>query len=563
MPVRRRDRPRLPRARDLRRARSPPTRSARASAGVPARCSRVPNAAVGADPPRPARLARRCRRCASGRGRCACGARRRRPRRVPASASSGSARATRRLARGGRRRRARATRRLAQLALRRRAARLHAARDERGYAVVGPRCGGRSAGVAASSSGRPASSCADCGAQSTGARHRARRRRRGRARRYARAGYVPTPRTFTRARQVARPGASPSRRGRTSSSATSTSCEAGSSSSPSRSTRRTRCSGRPWRSSARSRRGSTRSSCSPTAPSTACCPDNCRVHLFGAGSQGRARRPLRGGARPASCAAARSPSSRTSCPLYAILAAPLVAAARVPLLLWFTHWKRAARSCSPSASRPRCSPSTAARSRSPRRKVVPIGHGIDIEAFRCVEREPGRAAARRRARAHLAGEGARDDRPRGRAARRCRARGARARRARAERSQRAERERLASAAGAGRARRPGAARAAAGAARAQGRARQQHARGRARQGRLRGGGDVHAGARVEHRLRRRLPPELRFPRDDAGRPGREAARASPRCRTPSDSRRPRAARAVVERHSVEHWADEVLEVAKP
>ena len=43
-------------------------------------------------------------------------------------------------------------------------------------------------------------------------------------------------------------------------------------------------------------------------------------------------------------------------------------------------------------------------------KVVAIGHGIDTAAFACVEPRAGRAAARRRARAHLARQGPRDDR---------------------------------------------------------------------------------------------------------------------------------------------------------
>ena len=49
---------------------------------------------------------------------------------------------------------------------------------------------------------------------------------------------------------------------------------------------------------------------------------------------------------------------------------------------------RAGCSGSPSASRRRWSPSTAARFRSPSRKLVPIGHGIDLTEFPCVERPP-------------------------------------------------------------------------------------------------------------------------------------------------------------------------------
>jgi glycosyltransferase involved in cell wall biosynthesis len=76
------------------------------------------------------------------------------------------------------------------------------------------------------------------------------------------------------------------------------------------------------------------------------------------------------------------------CPIYAVLAAPLVRPLRIPLLLWFTHWKPSrllmlAESASTAVitvdrrSFPLPSP-----------KVIPIGHGIDVADFRCVERAP-------------------------------------------------------------------------------------------------------------------------------------------------------------------------------
>ena len=57
-------------------------------------------------------------------------------------------------------------------------------------------------------------------------------------------------------------------------------------------------------------------------------------------------------------------------PIYAVLAAPLVRPLRVPLLLWFTHW-RASRLLRRGRARfdRACSRSTGARSRSPRAKV--------------------------------------------------------------------------------------------------------------------------------------------------------------------------------------------------
>ena len=75
-------------------------------------------------------------------------------------------------------------------------------------------------------------------------------------------------------------------------------------------------------------------------------------------------------------------------PIYAVLAAPLVRPLRIPLLLWFTHWNlervtRVAERVSTSILTvdPRSFPL-------PSPKVVGIGHGIDLDRFRCVEREP-------------------------------------------------------------------------------------------------------------------------------------------------------------------------------
>lgn len=79
------------------------------------------------------------------------------------------------------------------------------------------------------------------------------------------------------------------------------------------------------------------------------------------------------------------------CPVYAVLAAPLARPLGVPVLLWFTHWKRtellqAAERLSTAIvsvdrrSVPLDSP-----------KVVPIGHGIDLDGLPC--RPPGQRAA--------------------------------------------------------------------------------------------------------------------------------------------------------------------------
>ena len=112
-------------------------------------------------------------------------------------------------------------------------------------------------------------------------------------------------------------------------------------------------------------------------------PENVRVKVIGAPTQ-----VLRG----ARFAAALMPELRSRpvavlahmSPIYAVLAAPLVRPLRIPLLLWFTHWRssrllRLAESVSTRvltvdrSSFPLASP-----------KVTPIGHGIDVDALPCV-----------------------------------------------------------------------------------------------------------------------------------------------------------------------------------
>jgi glycosyltransferase involved in cell wall biosynthesis len=76
-------------------------------------------------------------------------------------------------------------------------------------------------------------------------------------------------------------------------------------------------------------------------------------------------------------------------PIYAVLAAPLTRPLRIPLLLWFTHW-RASRMLR-AAERASTRVLTVDRRSFPLRseKVVPIGHGIDVAAIPCVEHTDG------------------------------------------------------------------------------------------------------------------------------------------------------------------------------
>jgi glycosyltransferase involved in cell wall biosynthesis len=118
-------------------------------------------------------------------------------------------------------------------------------------------------------------------------------------------------------------------------------------------------------------------------------PQNCRVHTFRAGS-----RALRG-ARFETALMRELPGLRGGavvahmCPIYAVLAAPLVRPLRVPVVLWFTHWRasdllKAAERLSTAVT------SVDARSFPlPSRKLRAIGHGIDLEEFPCAPPREG------------------------------------------------------------------------------------------------------------------------------------------------------------------------------
>jgi glycosyltransferase involved in cell wall biosynthesis len=114
-------------------------------------------------------------------------------------------------------------------------------------------------------------------------------------------------------------------------------------------------------------------------------PENVRLQTFDASSRlargWRFERAL-AGALPADAVVAHM------IPAYVLLAAPLVRPRRIPLVLWYTHWKAhatlraAARLATAVVSVDRRSfplPSSKARA---------IGHGIDVEQFSCTEREP-------------------------------------------------------------------------------------------------------------------------------------------------------------------------------
>jgi glycosyltransferase involved in cell wall biosynthesis len=123
-------------------------------------------------------------------------------------------------------------------------------------------------------------------------------------------------------------------------------------------------------------------------------PANARVRTFGSRTKaGRGLRfewalaaelrGLRGGAVVAHM-----------CPIYAVLAAPLVRPLRIPLVLWYTHW-RAGRLLR-AAERGATVVTSVDRRSFPLRssKVRAIGHGIDLGEFACTDHRADDGALR-------------------------------------------------------------------------------------------------------------------------------------------------------------------------
>jgi glycosyltransferase involved in cell wall biosynthesis len=116
-------------------------------------------------------------------------------------------------------------------------------------------------------------------------------------------------------------------------------------------------------------------------------PANARVRAFGAATQ------LQRGAR-FEAALARELKPRPlgvvahMVPLYAVIAAPLVRPLGIPLVLWYTHWKAHA---VVRAAEKLCTAVASVDVRSfplRSRKVHAIGHGIDLGEFACTDAPP-------------------------------------------------------------------------------------------------------------------------------------------------------------------------------
>jgi glycosyltransferase involved in cell wall biosynthesis len=112
-------------------------------------------------------------------------------------------------------------------------------------------------------------------------------------------------------------------------------------------------------------------------------PDNVSVRTFGSSSRARRlsrfeRELVR--ALPGDAVVAHM------IPLYVLLAAPLVRPRRIPLLLWYTHWKASAQLR--AAARLATAIVSVDRRSFPLEsaKVRAIGHGIDVSEFTCADR---------------------------------------------------------------------------------------------------------------------------------------------------------------------------------
>lgn len=116
-------------------------------------------------------------------------------------------------------------------------------------------------------------------------------------------------------------------------------------------------------------------------------PPNVRVHEFGSATQ------VQRGAR-FEAALVRELRPRPvgvvahMIPLYAVIAAPVVRPLRIPLVLWYTHWKSHA---VVRAAEKVCTAVASVDVRSfplPSPKVRALGHGIDVDEFACTDAPP-------------------------------------------------------------------------------------------------------------------------------------------------------------------------------
>ena len=112
-------------------------------------------------------------------------------------------------------------------------------------------------------------------------------------------------------------------------------------------------------------------------------PSNAELRTFGAGL--RVQRGLRFERELARALPADAVVVHMA-PIYVVLAAPLVRPRGIPLVLWFTHWRKSM--LLRAAERLATAVTSVDRRSFPldSSKVRPIGHGIDVREFPCTER---------------------------------------------------------------------------------------------------------------------------------------------------------------------------------
>jgi glycosyltransferase involved in cell wall biosynthesis len=116
-------------------------------------------------------------------------------------------------------------------------------------------------------------------------------------------------------------------------------------------------------------------------------PGNCRLLTFG-GTSRPARVVRFSSSMTAACRSRPVAVLAHMAPVYAVLAAPWCRPRRIPLLLWYTHWR--ATTMLRVALHAADAVVTVDRRSFPlsSRKVVATGHGIDVDEFPCRDRPP-------------------------------------------------------------------------------------------------------------------------------------------------------------------------------
>jgi len=115
-------------------------------------------------------------------------------------------------------------------------------------------------------------------------------------------------------------------------------------------------------------------------------PKNVRVKEFGAPTQALRGARLLVALVPELATRQRVAVLAHMAPIYAVIAAPIARVRRAPVLLWFTHW-RASRTLR-WAERLATRVVSVDRRSFPLQssKLVPVGHGVDVDAIRAVQR---------------------------------------------------------------------------------------------------------------------------------------------------------------------------------